>query len=88
MLELVKAKLGITSTVRDAVLTSIIGGVQSDFSNIFGLDVTQYQDLASELVVWRYEGRDEQGDIPKHLHRRIREAQLHGAVFNSDSEIV
>lgn len=84
MLELVKAKLGITSTVRDAVLTSIIEGVQNDFLNIFGLDTNVYQDLASELVVWRYEGRSEQGELPKHLHRRLREAQLHGAVFNAN----
>lgn len=76
MLELVKAKLGISSTVRDAVLTSIIGGVAKDFSDIYGLDVTNYQDLASDLVVFRYKGRDSEGEIPKHIHRRIREAQL------------
>lgn len=84
MLNLVKAKLGITSTVRDTVLTSIIGGVEKDFTDIFGLDISLHQDLATDLAVFRYEGRGEQGEIPKHLHRRIREAQLNGAVFKTD----
>lgn len=86
MLELVKAKLGISSTVRDAVLTSIIGGVTKDFSDIYGLDVTNYQDLASDLVVFRYKGRDSEGEIPKHIHRRIREAQL-GTVLKASETI-
>lgn len=85
MLELVKAKLGISSTVRDAVLTSIIGGVTKDFSDIYGLNVADYQDLASDLVVFRYKGRDSEGEIPKHIHRRIREAQLGTVLKTSET---
>lgn len=84
MLELVKAKLGISSTVRDSVLTSIIGGVEKDFTDIFCLDVSVYQDLASDIVVFRYKARGEDKSMPRNIHKRIREAQLHGTVFNAN----
>lgn len=82
MLELVKARLGISSDVRNGVLTALIQGVENDFLNIYKLDIDTYRDLACDLVVFRYESRGEDRRIPKHIHVRIREAQLHGTVFN------
>lgn len=84
MLELVKAKLGISSSSRDAVLTSIIGEVETYFSDILKLDITKWEDLASELVVHRYSSKGEQVDIPKHLMRRIRDAQLKYQIDNGN----
>lgn len=84
MKELVKAKLGISSAVRDVVLDSIIAGVKDDFRDIFKLDVDKHSDLASDLVVFRYKGRGELGEMPRHIHRRIREAQI-GTIFKADS---
>lgn len=83
MLGLVKAKLGISSNVRDVVLTTIIEGVEKDFLDIYGLDASEHVDLASDLVVFRYKGSEREGEMPKHLHRRIREAQV-GTIFKTD----
>lgn len=84
MLALVKARLGISSTVRDEVLNAIIGGVENDFSNIYKLDIDIYRDLACDLVVFRYSARGEDIAMPKNIHKRIREAQLRGTVFNAN----
>lgn len=84
MLDLVKARLGISSNVRDVVLNALIQGVENDFLKIYKLDIVTYKDLACDLVVFRYESKGEDRRIPKHIHVRIREAQLHGTVSNAN----
>ncbi len=79
-LKLVKARLGLTSSVRDVYLTSIISGVISELENEEGLALNcanpNHLMLVVDFATWRYESRGESGPMPEHLRYRIRKAFL------------
>lgn len=82
VLELVKARIGITSKARDEYLTVIIESVVSELEDVQGLSV----DLDSphvlmfvvDLATWRYQNRDSHDGMPRHLQFR-----LHNLVISS-----
>lgn len=75
ILALVKARLGLTSGVRDTYLEAIIRGIVSELETEKGLelDVSSPHHLMFivDLATWRYQSRDEPGAMPRHLQYRL-----------------
>lgn len=81
ILDLVKARLGISTNVRDAYLLAIIEGVVSELEDEKG--ITLSQDNASHLMfvvdysTWRYENKLSEKGTPRHLQFRLHNLMLH-----------
>lgn len=71
ILTLIKQRLGITSTVRDAYLLAIIESSLSNLENLRGvslrLDRPDHMFFIVAYTVWVYQSKDSSGDMPKHL---------------------
>ncbi|MGN8648319.1 phage head-tail connector protein [Gracilibacillus sp. HCP3S3_G5_1] len=74
-LQILKARLGITSDVRDTYLTKRIEGVIAELKNINGLVLDESDANLLMFIVdyatWQYENRDELGTMPRHLQFRL-----------------
>lgn len=81
-LSLVKARLGISSNVRDAYLTAIIKGIVKELESDKGLvlDSTNSYHLmfVVDFATWRYQNRDSQDGIPRHLQFRLHNMIIGG----------
>lgn len=81
-LSLVKARLGITATIRDFYLEKIIESVVTELTDEKGLTLDASNSYHLMFVVdystWRYQNRDSEGGMPRHLQFR-----LHNLMFNS-----
>lgn len=81
VVELVKARLGITSAVRDSYLTAIAKSVITELEDEKGvlLDGTNDNHLlfVVDFATWRYQSRDESGAMPRHLQFRLHNMILH-----------
>lgn len=75
ILELVKARIGITSKVRDEYLTQIVKGVKSELEKQQGLSIDLDRPDILMFVVdystWRYQNRDTHDGTPRHLQFRL-----------------
>jgi len=75
VLELVKARIGLTSPVRDTYLQAIIDGVVSELENEKGLslngDSPHHLMFVVDFATWRYQNRDTTGAMPRHLQFRL-----------------
>lgn len=75
ILALVKARLGITTAVRDTYLTAIVSGVVDELEKEKGitLDAEDAHHLmfCVDLATWRYQSRDASGAMPRHLQFRL-----------------
>lgn len=82
ILELVKARIGITSKVRDEYLEKIIKGVRTELEKQQGLSIDLDRPDVLMFVVdfstWRYQNRDSANSMPRHLQFR-----LHNLVISS-----
>lgn len=82
ILELVKARIGITSKVRDEYLAKIIEGVKTELEKQQGLSIyLDRPDILMFLVdysTWRYQNRDSHDGMPRHLQFR-----LHNLILSS-----
>jgi len=80
-LSLVKARLGISSTVRDVYLTSIIDSVTQEMTDIHGIALDNSSGIHLMFVVdyaeYRYSNRENK-TMPRHLQFR-----LHNLVIKS-----
>lgn len=80
-LELVKARLGITSSVRDTYLEAIIDGVISQLENEQGLsldsDSPHHLMFVVDFASWRYLNRDTHEGMPRHLQFRLHNLMIH-----------
>lgn len=79
-LDLMKSKLGISSSVRDAFLFAIIDGVVDELTGVKGiaLDAQNATHLmfVVDLASWRYESKSTDGVLPRNLHFRMNEMML------------
>ncbi|CAM3678581.1 hypothetical protein GCM10009865_47580 [Aeromicrobium ponti] len=86
VLQLVKSRLGISSTVRDAYLLAIIDGVMLELSDEKGLVLdannSYHQLFISDYVTWRYQNRDSEGSMPRHLQFRLHNLIIHVGAGN------
>lgn len=81
ILNLVKARLGITSTVRDTYLTAIINGVVTELEDEKGLVLESANPyhliFVVDYVTWRYQNRDSEKGMPRHLQYRLHNLMIH-----------
>ena len=86
VLELVKARLGITTAVRDAYLTAIIFGVIDELEKEKGIqldsDNAHHLMFVVDYATWRYQSRDSSGALPRHLQWR-----LHNLIISGDNDV-
>ena len=87
-LDLIKARLGITSTVRDTYLTAIINGVVKELEDEKGLVLDGANPYHLMFVVdyatWRYQNRDTMETMPRHLQFRLHNLIIHAGGGASD----
>lgn len=80
-LALVKARLGITSNVRDTYLQEIVKGVIAELTEEKGLSLNKDSSYHLMFVVdyatWRYQSRDQSGALPRHLQFRLHNLMVH-----------
>ncbi len=76
IVSLVKARLGLTSAVRDTYLTAIIEGVINELEDEEGLVLDgaspNHLMFVVDFATWRYENRGQMGATPEHLRYRRR----------------
>ena len=88
ILGLVKAKLGISTTIRDTYLQAIINGVVTELEDEKGLvlDSTNSYHLLFivDYATWRYESKDKEGAMPRHLQFRLHNLVIHVGGVVSD----
>lgn len=81
VLQLVKARIGLTSPVRDTYLKAIIDGVISELEDEKGLTLNGDSPFQLMFVVdyatWRYQNRDTTGAMPRHLQFRLHNLIIH-----------
>lgn len=82
ILDLVKARLGISTNVRDAYLNTIIESIITELEDEKG--ITLVTDNANHLMFivdyssWRYQSRDSTGAMPEHLKWRLKNLYISG----------
>lgn len=81
ILEYVKARLGISSNIRDTYLYAIIDSVIYELENEKGLNL-DYENVNQlmfvvDFVCWRYGNKGEEKGTPRHLQFR-----LHNLIIN------
>ncbi|HWQ31100.1 MAG TPA: hypothetical protein VN549_08925 [Negativicutes bacterium] len=88
ILALVKAGLGISSTVRDTYLTAIVDGVIKELEDEKGLVLDGANSYHLMFVVdyatWRYQSRDKDTGMPRHLQYRLHNLYVHVGGAASD----
>ena len=88
VLELVKARLGITTAVRDTYLTAIISGVIDELEKEKGIqldsDNAHHLMFVVDYATWRYQSRDESGAMPRHLQFRLHNLMIHAGGGSGD----
>ena len=81
VLSLVKARLGISMTVRDTYLTAIIEGIITELKTEKGLVLDGANPYHLMFVVdyatWRYQSRDSVKGMPRHLQFRLHNLIVH-----------
>lgn len=81
ILSLVKSRLGISTQVRDTYLTAIIDGIIKELEDEKGLvldDTNPYHLMfVVDYATWRYQARDSDGSMPRHLQFRLHNLMIH-----------
>lgn len=81
ILSLVKARLGISTTVRNTYLLAIIQGVIKELEDEKGLDIDSANSnhiiFIVDYVSWRYQSSDSEGSMPRHLQFRLHNLMVH-----------
>lgn len=90
ILDLVKARLGITSSVRDSYLSAIIDGVRKELEEEKGIAIDDTNPYHLMFIVdyatWRYQSRDSEGDMPRHLQYRLHNLIIHNSSNRGEEE--
>ena len=81
ILGLVKARLGISSATRDTYLTAIIEGVVKELEDEKELVLdganSYHLIFVVDYVTWRYQSRDSNSGMPRHLQFRLHNLIIH-----------
>ncbi|MCP3025412.1 hypothetical protein [Halobacillus sp. A5] len=89
-LDIVKARLGISSTVRDSYITKIVEGVVTELEEEKGLvldSASSYHLMfVADFSTWRYQNKDVMSGMPRHLQFRLHNLIIH--MGGEDSEDV
>lgn len=91
VLELVKARLGISTNVRDTYLLAIVDGVIKELEDEKSiiLDSTNPYHLmfVVDYSTWRYQNRDSEGAMPRYLQYRLHNLIVHAAKKDEQNDI-
>lgn len=74
VLNLLKARLGITSDVRDPILQAIIKGIISECKNTHGIEMKNEADhilFVLDWATWKYQ-HPEDGTTPRSIQFRLK----------------
>lgn len=81
VLALVKDRLGFKTNVRDTFLTAIVQSVIKELEDEKGLvldGTNPYQLMfVCDYATWRYQSRDKEGSMPRHLQYRLHNLMIH-----------
>jgi len=88
VVSLVKERLGIKTEVRDTYLTAIVNGLITELNDEKGLVLDGANPYHLMFVVdyatWRYQNRDSDGAMPRHLQFRLHNLIIHAGGAASD----
>ena len=88
VLQLVKARIGITTAVRDSYLTAIIEGIIKELTDEKGLVLDggnpYHLMFVVDFATWRYQNRDTMEAMPRHLQFRLHNMMIHAGGGASD----
>lgn len=88
VLELVKARIGISSKVRDVYLTKIIEGIVDELEKVQGLsidvDSPHLLMFIVDFATWRYQNRDTHDGMPRHLQFRLHNLMVSDVKKNDE----
>ena len=77
LLELLKLKLGISTSLRDKPLVKIISSVITELTDNLGIELVgeraDHEMFIVDYAAYRYEGG---GDMPRHLQWRLHNLQI------------
>lgn len=81
ILSLVKARIGISSSVRDTYLTAIVNSIIKELEDEKGITLDSQNMNHVMFIVdystWRYQNRDGEKGIPRHLQFRLHNLMIH-----------
>ncbi|MGF9909405.1 hypothetical protein [Brevibacillus porteri] len=81
ILALVKERLGIRTAARDTYLAAIVRGVVKELEDEKGLalqtDNAYHLMFCVDYSTWRYQSRDSDGAMPRHLQFRLHNLMIH-----------
>ena len=81
VLSLVKARLGLSTSIRDNYLIAIIEGVTKELEDEKGLALDDANPnhlmFIVDYVTWRYQNRDSNTGMPRHLQYRLHNLYIH-----------
>lgn len=88
ILELIKARIGISSNVRDTYLTVIVDSIVQELEDEKGIALDSNNMNHVMFVVdystWRYQNRDGDKGMPRHLQFRLHNLMIHNGGGTSD----
>lgn len=88
VVDLVKDQLGIRTTVRDTYIAAIVDGVVKELEEEKGLVLDSANPYHLMFVVnyatWRYQSRDSDGAMPRHLQYRLHNLMIHAGGVQND----
>lgn len=83
VLSLVKARLGLSTSIRDNYLIAIIEGVTKELEDEKGLALDDANPnhlmFIVDYVTWRYQNRDSNTGMPRHLQYRLHNMFIHSS---------
>lgn len=81
IVSLVKERLGIRTAVRDTYLAAIVSSVVKELEDEKGIalqaDNANHLMFCVDLATWRYQSRDSDGAMPRHLQFRLHNLMIH-----------
>lgn len=81
VVDLLKERLGIRTNVRDTYLTAIANSVITELEDEKGLVLYANNSYHLLFIVdysaWRYQSRDSEGSMPRHLQFRLHNLIIH-----------
>lgn len=83
IVELVKERLGIRSPVRDTYINAIVESVIKELEDEKGLVLVGANPYHLMFIVdyatWRYQSKDSEGSMPRHLQFRLHNMIIHNS---------
>lgn len=81
ILELIKARIGISSNVRDTYLVAIVNSIIKELEDEKGIildsENMNHTMFIVDYATWRYQNRDGEKGMPRHLQFRLHNLIIH-----------